>query len=592
VNPLRKKAGPAAKRPAGRSKGARYRTCRFEVMEPRLMLAFDVPPLHVGAVYFEDGSGHDEVGDVIEVTFEGGAPGTQLTELVIQTDKFGDGLGLGDTFFDTAEGGPGAYGTGAPVVLDQTGIDQVDFQVSDGGTLLVIQFAGFDAGEKLVFSIDVDEQGALGPNAVAEGNEFEVSHLTASFIAPYYYDAQGGDIFLDYYDAKLTPTGLSLPPDDYDPPSPYMPPSAEPGPIYTAGAVATLVQEPLPITIAGTVFEDVNLDNLQQPGEPGIAGVVLELYRLEGSGYQPTGQTTTTDAAGDYLFEGVLPGTYQIVEVQPAGYFSVGAQAGSVAGVTRGVVVSADVIGQLSLVGGEQSVDNDFAEARPAALSGHVYHDLNDNGLFDPGESGIGGVTVQVERLPGGPFPGATITVVTAADGSWAAENLYPGRYRLSEIQPSEYLDGKDRAGTAGGIAHNPGDLIDQIDLLSGQSGTDYDFGELRPVSLSGRVFVDVDESGTLDAGEPLLPGVTVHLLDSSGHAVASTLTDAAGAYRFENLAPGVYGVQEVQPAGYFDGQDFVGSSGGSLQGPDSIVDIALPFRNTAGEHFGICVRG
>ncbi len=224
---LRKITGRMAQR---RPAGLPFRTCRVEGMEPRLLLAFEVPPIHLGAVYFEDGSGHDEVGDLIEITFDGGAAGTQLTEIAIQTDKYGDGLSLGDVFFDTRPGGLGAFAPGGPVIIDQTGIDAASFQVLDGGSLLVIQFAGFDAGEKLVFSIDVDEMGALGPNAVAEGNEFEVSQLTATFVAPYFHDAQSSDIFLDYYDFKLASAGLSLPPDDYDPPSPHMPPSAEPQP--------------------------------------------------------------------------------------------------------------------------------------------------------------------------------------------------------------------------------------------------------------------------------------------------------------------------------------------------------------------------
>ena len=55
------------------------RICRFEQMEPRRLLAASVVPIHVGAVYFEDAGGEDEAGDLIEITFSGGAPGTQLS---------------------------------------------------------------------------------------------------------------------------------------------------------------------------------------------------------------------------------------------------------------------------------------------------------------------------------------------------------------------------------------------------------------------------------------------------------------------------------------------------------------------------------
>ena len=79
--------------------------------------------------------------------------------------------------------------------------------VVDGGTRLEFHFTGFDAGEKLIFTIDVDEMGFLGPNSLAEGNEFEGSTLSATFTAPHYNDASGKDMFLDFYDRKLAGTG-------------------------------------------------------------------------------------------------------------------------------------------------------------------------------------------------------------------------------------------------------------------------------------------------------------------------------------------------------------------------------------------------
>ena len=155
-------------------------------MESRQLLSVTAPQIQIGAVYFEDANGQDQVGDLFEITFNGGAAGTQLSELKIDTDKMGDGLTIGDCLFDTAPGGIGAFGSSPFTIVSKTGIDSVSAEVTDGGTQLILHFTGFDAGEKLVFSIDVDEQGFLGPNAVAEGNEFEGSKLTASFIAPHY----------------------------------------------------------------------------------------------------------------------------------------------------------------------------------------------------------------------------------------------------------------------------------------------------------------------------------------------------------------------------------------------------------------------
>ncbi len=538
-------------------------------MENRQLLS--IAPIHVGVVYFEDNSGQDQAGgDRFEITWSGGVPGTQLTRLTIDTDKLQNGLDIGDVFFDTSPAGGGAFQSAPWVVVDRTGIDSVQATVEDGGTTLVLDFIGFDAGERLVFTVDVDEMGFLGPNAVAEGNEFEGSRLEASFAAAHYYDAAGSDMFVDFYDAKLAASSLPLPPDS------YVPPGATPSPVYTAGAVFSITQTPLPIRISGTVFEDVDLDNVRDPADQGLAGVRLELWRLENGTYGATGNTALTDAAGQYQFENVLPGTYRIAEVQPQGYFSIGAKAGSVAGQTRGAVEGPDAIRDIVLLGGEVCVGNDFAEAKPATLSGHVYHDADNDGTMDPGETGMAGVTLRVQYLPPGGLAPAAVEILTASDGSWSVGNLMPGEYEIVELQPAGYLDGLDSPGTAGGTAHNPGDRIDGIWLSSGQAGARYDFGELVPSTLRGQVIGDTNGNSELDPADLLLSGVTVQLLDASGTVLQTTQTNSQGEYAFTHLAPGVYGVREVQPAEYLDGPDQVGTAGGTLQPPDTIVGVTL----------------
>lgn len=563
-----------------RSKGSvsRWRTCRFEQMEPRCLLAADFSPIQIGMVYFENATAMDEVGDLFEITFSGGAPGTELSKLIINTDPAQQGvLEYGVPFFDTAPDGHGVYGHAAPQVVSNQGITSVEFEVEDGGTLLVIRFTGFHAGDRLVFSIDVDEGGPL-QSAVVEGGEFEGSLLSTTFTAPHYYNAAGTGVFYDEFDPAHQESGLDLPPESYSPPL------ETPHPVHTAGVFFSVEQTPLPISLSGMVYEDSNLSNTRDAGAQGIAGVELSLYVLADFGYVPTGLTTVTDAYGNYRFDGLLPDTYRVVETQPDGYLSVGAQAGTVGGEVRGVVATPDMLSDIALLGGEDSIGNDFGEVRPARLSGNVYHDANDNGLFEASEDGIGGVTLIVYRVAD-MLPGATITATTNADGSWSATGLMPGEYYVIEHQPEGYLDGLDTPGTAGGVAHNPGDRIDQIHLASGQAGEDYNFGELLPSTISGRVYVDMNTNCAYDPGEPLLPGVTIHLLDASGSIIATTTTDEQGEYRFENLPPGMYGVYEVQPGGYLDGCDQVGTAGGFVSESDRIVAIPITSGTAAVEY-------
>jgi hypothetical protein len=67
------------------------RRCRFEAMEERQLM--DADPIKLGIVYIEEDTGSDLHGDTFEIMFEGGAPGTELTRLVINTDRGQRGLG-------------------------------------------------------------------------------------------------------------------------------------------------------------------------------------------------------------------------------------------------------------------------------------------------------------------------------------------------------------------------------------------------------------------------------------------------------------------------------------------------------------------
>lgn len=179
--------------------------------------------------------------------------------------------------------------------------------------------------------------------------------------------------------------------------------------------------------------------------------------------------------------------------------------------------------------------------------------------------TGLAGVSIS---LTGTDLYGNTVNLstVTNDQGQWSFLDLLPGTYSVAEAQPAGYLDGSDAAGSLGGTAGN--DLITQIVVGEGQDGTGYLFTELTPSSLAGSVTVDGVGLG----------GVTLTLTgtDDLGAAVSeSTITAADGTYRFESLRPGTYTISETQPANYLDGDDAVGSLGGTL-GDDVLSDIVL----------------
>jgi hypothetical protein len=98
--------------------------------------------------------------------------------------------------------------------------------------------------------------------------------------------------------------------------------------------------------------------------------------------------------------------------------------------------------------------------------------------------------------------------------------------------------------------------------------------------SLAGFVYIDLDNNGQMDEGEPPIPGVTVGLVGTGpeGEAVSlQAVTDENGAYLFENLRRGTYALRETQPSRYLDGLDRVGSVSAATDDNDAFTALDLP---------------
>ncbi|MBO9325948.1 MAG: hypothetical protein J7463_11310, partial [Roseiflexus sp.] len=338
----------------------------------------------------------------------------------------------------------------------------------------------------------------------------------------------------------------------------------------SAGVAATGYNfgELLTARITGFVYEDNNNNGNFETGlgESGIPGVTITLSGTDDLGNNVF-LTTTTTITGFYTFDNLRPGTYTVIETQPSGYLDGRDTAGTLGGDTS----LNDRIAGITLTFGAASLNNNFGELRPASLSGRVYRDDNNNGIPDTGEPGIGGVTITLTGTDdlGNPV---NLTATTTVTGYYRFDNLRPGTYTVSETQPAAYNDGIDRVGTAGGILSN--DQISDIVLGAGINAVNYDFGE-RGTFVSGIVWIDTDRDGTLDGGENgRLGGVTITLRDSLGNIVATTTTLADGSYRFDNLLPGNYTIEQTQPTGY-------GSS------TPNTLSVTVPLTGLTDQNFG-----
>ncbi|MCA9150436.1 MAG: hypothetical protein KDA92_14090, partial [Planctomycetales bacterium] len=360
------------------------------------------------------------------------------------------------------------------------------------------------------------------------------------------------------------------------------------------------------VTPSGFVYIDGNMNGIRDVGELGIAGVQIV---LSGTGTDVLGnpipnRTAFTDNTGFYQFASVPPAVYTITETQPAGFQDGQEENGTPAAAT----VNNDQFVGIDLTTATTGASYNFGEISPSGrLAGSVYVDANNNGLRDANELGLGGVVVTLTSVA----TGNTYQVTTDINGNYQFVKMAPGQYLLTETQPTNFIDGRDTAGTAGGSASN--DRIVAINIGVNQTASGYLFGEagIDPTRISkrlfltsanpqtdftgpagsgiaavsaaladpaGYVYVDENNNGIRDKGEVGIPNVLITLRGTTNRGAQieySARTDQQGFYQFAFLPAGEYSLYESQPIGYLDGKDTIGSLGGVV-GNDAFTKIVL----------------
>jgi hypothetical protein len=211
-------------------------------------------------------------------------------------------------------------------------------------------------------------------------------------------------------------------------------------------------------SISGTKFLDIKGTGVRDSSDPRVAGVTIFLDTNNNGKLDPGEVSTTTDANGNYQFTDLAPGTYYVREVVPPRFVQTTPNPAA-------IIVTAS--GQL--FGGV-----DFGNFKLISISGTKFQDTNDNGIRDPGEPGLAGVTIFLDTNNNGVLDAGEISTTTDANGNYHFDNLGPGVYHVREVEPTAWTQ----------TTPNPAPII----ALSGQNVTGIDFGNVQTTTTPAPV--------------------------------------------------------------------------------------------------------
>ncbi|MCP4106120.1 MAG: DUF11 domain-containing protein, partial [Desulfobacteraceae bacterium] len=176
-------------------------------------------------------------------------------------------------------------------------------------------------------------------------------------------------------------------------------------------------------SIGNYVWNDTNMNGVQEGGETGISGVTVTLFDNTDTPIA----STTTNASGFYSFSGLAPGDYSVGFTALTGYTYSPQNQGNDATDSNADTDTGRTI-NTTLSPGENDTSWDAGlYLQRAGISDFVWHDTNMNGVQDGGETGIPGVTVTLYDNAGTPVT----TTNTNASGNYSFTDLAPGDYSV-----------------------------------------------------------------------------------------------------------------------------------------------------------------
>lgn len=356
------------------------------------------------------------------------------------------------------------------------------------------------------------------------------------------------------------------------------------------------------VSVGNYVWFDNNVNGLQESGEGGVAGAIVQLYR--------NGQTcnremplavATTGADGSYLFTGLPTGSYFTcldLTSLPTGYQLTTADAGGDTLDSDGNTTTGATSNTANLTANQSDITLDFGVRQTAggtvAVGDYVWYDDDRDGIQDANERGVPGITVELHPATNADCNAAPATTTTTnSNGFYLFSALAAGvdRYVCFDLTtlPAGYVvTVQDSASTTDGLDS------DANPVTGANGGRTANTGALT----AGQVNRSLDMGIYAPNHDVVLPNVTIQLYAAAQACDGSSFlfqvtTDANGNYVFPNLPAGDYYVH-IPASNFTTGQaaEYMISSTGNDPAPDPDVNTSNTDDNGTAVVGGSCNGG
>lgn len=184
-----------------------------------------------------------------------------------------------------------------------------------------------------------------------------------------------------------------------------------------------------PSKIGNFVWHDLNQNGIQELGEPGLANVKLHLIGATSTGTQ-IHFTTFSDTTGNYAFDGLAAGTYQVkVDLPAIHVFSPANIGNDLLDSDINHADSSTIVFNLAIGNYESRWDVGLIELDDKINIGdYVWQDVDHDGIQGQFEQGLANYTVRLYSMPSNTL---VQTKTTNTSGKYLFTDVYPGLYQV-----------------------------------------------------------------------------------------------------------------------------------------------------------------